>query len=128
VIQRGQILKQGRLEDLIQNKEKLIIRMSTQDEVQKAYAILQGADFEGMQRPGAVQLETVPGDLPKIVAAIARKSAPLVSRMLAEHQLFPAEIQVEAGNLEDVFLELTNQPATAQTVALTPPLITPTAR
>lgn len=134
ILQKGNLIKQGDVGELLRRGEQVIVRMNTADETQQALDILQNAQGQGANWITGMRIETARGNRPllRIEAPTARSAE--VNALLAQRSLFAAEIHPYEGSLEEVFLELTTPVAPAGTrpgmVALagTPPWIAPDAR
>lgn len=108
ILQRGNLIKQGNVHELMRASEQVLVRLNTSDETQKAFAVLREAKERGaadwissflveMNRQGEPVLRI---DAPKAYSAE-------INALLASHDLFAAELHPYEGSLEEIFLQLT---------------------
>jgi ABC-2 type transport system ATP-binding protein len=107
ILQRGNLVVQGQVSELLQQGQQIVLRMEHEEDTQRALNALQEA-----QERGADWIKDVRSELDRrggsilIVDAPARYSAAL-NALLARQNLFAAEIHPREGTLEEVFLEAT---------------------
>lgn len=107
IMQKGNLIKQGAVADLLRRNEQVIVRFNAMSETEQAYAILQQARERGASWITNVTIATPhPNDIALHIDAPRVRSAE-INAMLAQHNLFAAELRPQEGNLEEVFLELT---------------------
>jgi ABC-2 type transport system ATP-binding protein len=102
ILQKGSVIRQGHVHDLLQQGERLLIRMKTPAEAHTALLNLlrgreQGADW-------ITQVRHENGAELLIDAPITRSSDILA--LLSQLQLYPLEIRPQENSLEDVFMRL----------------------
>ena len=110
ILQKGNLIKQGDVSELLQRGEQILVRMGMAEETQRAYAILQEAQERGARWMSEIHVEKNRQGHP-----ILRIHAPLVrsaeiNALLAQSGFFAAELHPYEGSLEEVFLELTASP------------------
>jgi len=113
ILQRGNLIKQGDVGELLRRGEQIIVRMNLPEETEKAQAILQELRQQEAQWITGIRTETN-----KQGQRILRVEAPTtfsaqVNAILAQRGLFAAELHPYEGSLEEVFLELTAPPVPA---------------
>lgn len=99
ILQKGHMIKQGEVRDLLQQGERLLVRMNTAIEAQAALTCLRsvrGADW-------IAQID-LQGTALEIAAPPSRASE--VVALLAEQRLYLAEIRPQQSSLEDIFMNL----------------------
>jgi ABC-2 type transport system ATP-binding protein len=111
ILQRGNLIKQGNVSELLRRGEQILIRMSMADETQGAFAVLQEVREQGASWISSIGIETNRQGQP-----ILRVQAPMIrsaeiNAILARRGFFAAELHSYEGSLEEVFLELTTPSA-----------------
>jgi len=110
ILQRGNLIKQGDVSELLQRGEQILVRMGMAEETQRAYTILQEAQERGARWMSDIHIETNRQGQPilRIHAPMVRSAE--INALLAQSGFFPAELHPYEGSLEEVFLELTTPP------------------
>jgi ABC-2 type transport system ATP-binding protein len=110
ILQKGNLIKQGNVSELLRGSEQIMVRMNDDQELQQAFAILQRAKEEGAHWLAGVRMEkNRRGELTLRINAPKARSAE-INAMLAGNNLFVAELHPFEGSLEEVYLELTSAP------------------
>src|SRR5579872_2350866 len=109
ILQKGNLIKQGAVSELLQPSEQIIVRLNTAEETQQAFALLQQSRENGLKWITNARIE-----MNRVNMSIIRIDAPRVrsaeiNALLAQNRLFAAEIRPQEGSLEEVFLDLTTQ-------------------
>lgn len=109
ILQKGNLVKQGNVNELMRKSEMIEIRLDREDETLYAQNILQQAQTQGAEWITQVRIERNRQNqsLLLIDAPIAHSSE--VNALLARQNLFAAELHPREGSLEEVFLQLTGQ-------------------
>ncbi len=109
ILQKGNLVKQGNVNELMRKSEMIEIRLDREDETLFAQNILQQAQTQGAEWITQVRIERNRQNqsLLLIDAPIAHSSE--VNALLARQNLFAAELHPREGSLEEVFLQLTGQ-------------------
>ncbi|HET9921417.1 MAG TPA: ABC transporter ATP-binding protein [Ktedonobacteraceae bacterium] len=111
ILQRGNLVKQGAVSDLLQSDERVELRFNNADETQQALTQLQRYREQGIAWMSEIHTETdKKGQTIISVAAPINRSAEM-NALLARNNLFAAELRPHEGSLEEVFLELTSPDA-----------------
>jgi ABC-2 type transport system ATP-binding protein len=107
ILQKGNLIKQGNVSELLRGSEQILVRLNTSEEMQRAKAILYEAKERGADWISAVHVlmdrqgqSTLRIDAPKSHSAE-------INALLARNNLFAAELHPYEGSLEEVFLQLT---------------------
>ncbi len=110
ILQKGRLLRQGNVQDLLRQGEQLIVRLNTLDETQAALLTLQKAREGIATWLKAVSIDSSEPNKPvlRIDAPVARSSE--ITALLAQRNLFIAEMHPSQVSLEEIFLELTAAP------------------
>ncbi len=107
ILQKGRLLKQGNVQDLVRQGEQIMVRLNTPDETQAAFLTLQKAREGIATWMRAVSVDSNEQEKPmlRIDAPVARSSE--ITALLAQRNLFIAEMHPAQASLEEIFLELT---------------------
>jgi len=111
ILQKGNLIKQGAVSELLQQSEQIVIRLNSADETQQAFALLQRAQEQGVDWITRVHIEIDKQSFPMIQVNAPRTRSAEINALLARNNLFAAEIRPQEGSLEEVYLELTTQVA-----------------
>jgi ABC-2 type transport system ATP-binding protein len=98
VLQRGRLVAEGLTKELLERGQRLAITFDTTAQADEAVRVLFEAGLEA---------ETSGDGGSTLLVAADRLGSSAVSRLLAGHDLYPAELVVRRATLESVFLELT---------------------
>jgi len=110
ILQKGRLLRQGNVQELLRQGEQLVVRLNTPDETQAAMLTLQKAREGIATWLKAVSIDSSEPNKPvlRIDAPVARSSE--ITALLAQRNLFIAEMHPSQASLEEIFLELTAAP------------------
>nr|HET6901864.1 ABC transporter ATP-binding protein [Ktedonobacteraceae bacterium] len=109
ILQRGNLIKQGAVSELLQPNEQIIVRLNTAEETQQAFALLQQSRENGLQWITNARIEMNRANMSIIRIDAPRIRSAEINALLAQNRLFAAEIRPQEGSLEEVFLDLTTQ-------------------
>src|SRR5579885_2433879 len=113
ILQKGNLMKQGKVSELLRSSEQIEVRLEREDETHYALHLLQQAREQGADWIAGARIEPGQRGWPLlIIGAPAQRSAE-INRVLAQNNLFAAEIHPREGNLEELFLEVTTSAAQA---------------
>ncbi len=107
ILQKGNLLKQGTVQELLREGEQLIVRLGTPEETEQALVILQQASQSEMNWISKVNNGTDKNDLPVLYVDAPAERSQEITALLAERDLFIAEMYQYQASLEKFFLELT---------------------
>ena len=109
ILQKGNLVKQGDVKELLRRGEQVELRFNNADETQQALASLQRYSDAGATWMSDIHTETDRKEQTfiRVAAPIARSAE--INALLARGGLFAAELRPREGSLEEVFLELTSQ-------------------
>ena len=99
VLQRGRLVAEGLTRELLERGQRLAIAFDTGEEAAKAARVLADA---GLAADAADDRENT------LLVAPDRLGSSSINRLLAGHDLYPAELVLRRASLESVFLELTD--------------------
>ncbi len=107
ILQKGNLIKQGNVRELLRGKEQVVVRLDAETGLERAREVLElarerGADWIGRMyvEQDRMGVETLHIDAPK------QRSAE-INQLLGQHEIFAAELHPYEGSLEDVYLQLT---------------------
>ncbi len=109
ILQKGNLVKQGNVEDLLRDREQIALKLNDEEQIQQALQILHQAREQDLSWISSIELERKKETF-IVVDAPVTYSADL-NKLLAQHDLFVAEIHPREGSLEEVFLAATSQGA-----------------
>jgi len=112
ILQRGNLIKQGNVNELLQQGQQVLVRMSMADETQGAFAALQEVREQEAGWMGKIEIDTSRQGYPTIRVSAPTTHSAEINALLARRGFFAAELRPVEGSLEEVFLELTT-PTTA---------------
>jgi ABC-2 type transport system ATP-binding protein len=107
ILQKGKLLKQGNVQELLGEGRRLVIRLGTVEEIEQALAILQQAAQNDMNWISQVSKGTDKHDLPALFVDAPASHSQEIASLLGRHNLFIAEMYQSEASLEAFFLELT---------------------
>jgi ABC-2 type transport system ATP-binding protein len=107
ILQKGQLIKQGDVQELLSEGEHLVVRLGTAEETEQALVILQQAMQRDMNWIAQVRLGADKRDFPTLLLEAPAARAQEITAVLARRDLFIAELYQSEASLEDFFLELT---------------------
>jgi ABC-2 type transport system ATP-binding protein len=107
ILQKGQLLKQGNVQELLSEGRRLVVRLGTLEETEQALVILQQAGKQDMNWITQVSSGSDKHDLPALFIDAPASRSQEISALLARRNLFIAEMYQSEASLEDFFLELT---------------------
>ena len=111
IMQKGNLVQQGYVSDLLRPSEQVTIRLESEEETLTARAILEQAREQGATWISRTTIERDrQNQLTLLVAAPITHSSE-VNALLARRDIFAAEIRPREGSLEEVFLQLTTPTA-----------------
>lgn len=108
ILQKGQLLKQGNVSELLQQGEQIIVRLNTPDEMHLALITLEQARQHGASWLAQVRMDSDKHNKSALFvdAPLARSAE--ITALLARQNLFIAEMYPHETNLEEFFLDLTS--------------------
>jgi ABC-2 type transport system ATP-binding protein len=107
ILQKGNLLKQGTVQELLREGEQLIVRLGTPEETEQALVILQQASQSEMNWISKVSSGTDKNTLPVLYVDAPIAHSQEITALLARSDLFIAEMYQHQASLEEFFLELT---------------------
>ena len=111
ILQKGNLIKQGAVNKLLQQGEQIVIRLNTINETEQALTLLQQNKEREYPWIAQVYMDTSKQNMPILRVDAPRTRSAELNALLAQHNLFAAEIHPQEGSLEEIFLGLTTPPA-----------------
>ena len=111
ILQKGNLIKQGAVNKLLQQSEQIVIRLNTINETEQALTLLQQNKEREYPWIAHVYMDTSKQNMPILRVDAPRTRSAELNALLAQHNLFAAEIHPQEGSLEEIFLGLTTPPA-----------------
>ncbi|MBV9257371.1 MAG: ATP-binding cassette domain-containing protein [Ktedonobacteraceae bacterium] len=109
ILQKGNLLKQGDVDELLRQGEQLIVRMDTSEETEMALHILQQASKDTMTWISNVSKVTDQQNTLALRLRGAGVQPSKLAALLAEYRLFIAEMYPHRTSLEEFYMDVTNQ-------------------
>jgi ABC-2 type transport system ATP-binding protein len=113
ILQKGNLIKQGNVRELLREREQVLVRLREADELERATSVLERARVNGANWLGSVHLEHDRQGQPTLRIDAPKTHSAEVNRLLGESEIFAAELHPYEGSLEEVYLQLT-MPAVAE--------------
>jgi ABC-2 type transport system ATP-binding protein len=108
ILQRGNLVKQGKVSDLLRSSEQIEVRLNLKDETLYALNLLQQMRVKSASWITDVRIEPNRQGQPTLLIDAPTSRSAEINALLAQHNLFAAELHPREGSLEEVFLELTS--------------------
>lgn len=107
ILQRGNLIKQGNVGELLRASQQVLVRLNASEETQEALAALRGARERGADWIGAIVVEPNRQGEPTLRIDAPKARSAEINALLAANNLFAAELHPYEGSLEEIFLQLT---------------------
>jgi ABC-2 type transport system ATP-binding protein len=107
ILQKGNLIKQGNVRELLRGSEQVLVRLNNPEEVQQAKTVLEMAKQHGADWIGEVHIQTDRQGQSTLLVDTPKSYSTEINAMLARNHLFAAELHPNEGSLEEVFLQLT---------------------
>ncbi len=107
ILQKGNLIKQGNVRELLRGSEQVLVRLNTLEEIQQAKTILEAAKQQGADWISAVHVQMDRQGQSTLLVDTPKSYSTEINAILARNHLFAAELHPYEGSLEEVFLQLT---------------------
>ncbi|HTK07359.1 MAG TPA: ATP-binding cassette domain-containing protein [Ktedonobacteraceae bacterium] len=107
ILQKGNMVKQGNVSELVRQNEQVEVRLDKEEETHYALNLLQQAKERGADWLRDIQLQSGRQGQLKILINAPISHAAEINELLARNQLFASAIHPHEGSLEELFLEVT---------------------
>ena len=110
ILQQGNLIKQGNVRDLLRGKEQVQVYLEEMSQIEQAQAVLEQARTKGANWIGAINVEKNRQERTMLCIDAPQVYAAEINRLLAQAELFAAELHPYEGSLEEIYLQLTTPP------------------
>ena len=107
ILQKGNLIKQGNVRELLRGKEQVLVRLRDAADLEAARGVLETARARGADWIGAIHVERDRADQETLHIDAPKARSDEINRLLARSDLFAAELHPYEGSLEEVYLQLT---------------------
>ena len=107
ILQKGNLIKQGYVHELLRGSEQVLVRLNTLEETQQAKTILEAAKQQGADWISEVHVQMNRQGQSTLLVDTPKSYSTEINAILARNHLFAAELHPYEGSLEEVFLQLT---------------------
>jgi ABC-2 type transport system ATP-binding protein len=107
ILQKGNLIKQGNVRELLLGSEQVLVRLNSLEELQQAKIILEAAKQQGADWISEVHVQMDRQSQSMLLVDTPKSYSSQINTILAHNQLFAAELHPYEGSLEDIFLQLT---------------------
>lgn len=111
ILQKGRLIKQGNVQELLSEGKRLVVRLGTPEETEQALVMLQQEAQRDMNWIGKVSKGVDKHDLSALFVEAPISRSQEITASLARRSLFIAELYQSEASLEAFFLELTGTAA-----------------
>jgi ABC-2 type transport system ATP-binding protein len=111
ILQKGNLIKQGNVRELLRGSEQVLVQLNTLEEFQQAKIILEAAKQQGADWISEVHVQMDRQGQSTLLVDAPKSYSTQINAILARNHLFAAELHPYEGSLEEVFLQLTNSSA-----------------
>jgi ABC-2 type transport system ATP-binding protein len=112
ILHKGNLVKQGDVRGLLNENEQIEIRLTEASEVENAYALLNRIQEQEATWITRMEITQNIHKQPILILHAPTERSAEVNRLLAQNNLFAAEIHPRSGTLEAVYLQATTNPHT----------------
>lgn len=107
ILQKGNLIKQGNVRELLRGKEQVLVRLAAASDLERAQGVLEQARERGAAWLGQISLERDRAGLETLRVDAPKTHSAEINRLLGESGIFAAELHPYEGSLEEVYLQLT---------------------
>lgn len=107
ILQRGNLIKQGNVGELLRGNEQVLVRLNAPEETHAALATLRGARERGADWISNIVVEPNRQGQPTLRIDAPKARSAEINALLASNNVFAAELHPYEGSLEEIFLQLT---------------------
>ena len=111
ILQKGNLIKQGNVRELLRGSEQVLVRLNTLEEIQQAKTILEAAKQQGADWISEVHVQMDRQGQSTLLVDTPKSYSTEINAILARKHLFVSELHPYEGSLEEVFLQLTTPSA-----------------
>lgn len=112
IMNRGQVVVQGKVQDLLRDTERIEMRLAQSEQTQAALILLEQTRAQGAEWLRELSLRTDAQQRPYLVIGANAEYTSAITLLLTQHQLPIAEIHPQEKSLEEFFLQNVATPST----------------
>lgn len=105
ILQKGNLIKQGNVDELLREGEQIEVRFTTIQEHQRALAVLQTMQAGEVHWLHHIHEETNRQGQPILLIGATNQHSSELNCLLAQHSLFAAELHPREGSLEELYMK-----------------------
>lgn len=110
IMQKGHLIQQGRVDELLRHNEQIEVRFSQEDETLSAQNVLLQAQSQGSDWIRGVRIERSRQNQSWLLIEAPIAQTGEINALLMRQNLFAVELHPREGSLEEIFLQLTSTP------------------
>src|SRR5690348_2930511 len=107
ILQRGNLIMQGHVGELLRDSEQVLVRLNTLEEIHKAKILLESAKQQGADWMSDIHIQTDRHGQSMLLIDAPKSYSNEINAILARNLLFASELHPYERSLEEVFLQLT---------------------
>jgi ABC-2 type transport system ATP-binding protein len=107
ILQKGNLIKQGNVRELLRGKEQVLVRLREADELEQARGVLEQARTRGADWIGLIHVERDRTGLKTLHIDAPKTRSAEINCLLGQSGIFASELHPYEGSLEEVYLQLT---------------------
>jgi ABC-2 type transport system ATP-binding protein len=107
ILQRGNLIMQGHVRELLRDSEQVLVRLNTLEEISKAKILLESAKQQGADWMSDIHIQTDRHGQSMLIIDAPKSYSNEINAILARNLLFASELHPYERSLEEVFLQLT---------------------
>src|SRR5436305_83738 len=107
ILQKGNLIKQGNVRELLRGSEQVLVKLNTLEEIQQAKTILEAAKQQGADWISEVHVQMDRQGQSTLLIDTPKSYSTEINAIIARNHLFAAELNPYDGSLNTAFLQLT---------------------
>ena len=107
ILQRGNLIMQGNVRELLLGSEQVLVRLNTLDEMHQAKVVLEAAKQQGADWISDIHIQTDRQEQSMLLIDAPKSYSNEINAILARNLLFASELRSYERSLEEIFLQLT---------------------
>jgi len=107
ILQKGNLIRQGNVNELLRGNEQVLVRLNSTEETQSALNMLRAARERGADWISDIRIEADRYGKPALRVDAPKARSADINALLASNNLFASELHPYEGSLEEVYLQLT---------------------
>lgn len=107
ILQKGNVVGQGEVRELLRDQEQIVVRLQSADDLERAVQVLKLASEQNIDWLRSIEVKKDRRGQELLYVTAPKTSSAQLNCLLAEQQIFAAELHPYEGSLEEVYLRLT---------------------